>query len=205
MNSTWLASSVEVACNSALALDPEVRAQLGELSDKVIAVEIEGLNTVLFFFPSAQGVQVLSRYAGEPDSWLRGAPLSLLRLALSDRPSDELFAGAIELRGDTHTGQRFRDILRRLNLDWEELLARVTGDDIAHQTGRVLRGLGNQAQRTRQTFEANLSEYLQEEAELLVPHSELEVFLNAVDELRSDSERLAARLARLEQLADSDK
>ncbi len=197
--STWFAGVVETACNSALAQDPEVRERLGALEGKVIAVELLGLGIRLFFFPHAQGVQVLSHYEGEADTTvLRGAPLSLLRLSLSAKPADELFAGGVELRGDTATGQAFQDILRALDLDWEELLSRVAGDDIAHQTGRLLRSAGAQLRHTGRTVEMNVSEYLHEEADLLVNRHAIDDFLHAVDDLRSDADRLEARVHRLE-------
>ncbi len=195
---TWLAAAVETACNSALALDPEVRARLGELADKVIAVELLGLDIRLYFLPHAQGVQVLSHYDGEPDTWLRGAPFSLLRLAMSAAPSDELFAGGVALHGDTVTGQAFQDTLHALRLDWEELLARVAGDDVAHQAGRAVRSIGTQAHHVAHTLEADVREYLIEEAGLLVNHHEVTPFLDGVDTLRSDVDRLEARLLRLD-------
>lgn len=195
---TWFAGAVETACNAALGLDPEVRARLGALDGKVIALELLGLGLRLYFFPHAQGVQVLGHYDGEPDTTLRGAPLSLLRLGLSDRPADELFAGGVELRGDTAAGQAFQDILRALRIDWEELLARVAGDDLAHQAGRAARAAGAQARRTGDTLALDLGEYLHEEAGLLPTRPELEAFLDAVDGLRSDADRLEARLRRLE-------
>ena len=201
----WLAAAVETACNRALALDPEVRARLATLADKVIAVELLGVGVRLYFLPHAHGVQVLSHYDGEPDTLLRGAPLSLLRLALSTAPSDELFAGGAELRGDTATGQAFQDILRAVHLDWEELLARATGDAVAHQAGRAARAVGTQAQHTVHTLEEDVREYLIEEAALLVNRHEVAGFLDAVDTLRSDADRLEARMRRLEaRLAGKD-
>ncbi len=203
---TWLAAAVETACNSALALDPEVRARLVTLADKVIAVELLGVNIRLYFLPHAQGVQVLSDYAGEADTLLRGAPLSLLRLALSAAPSDELFAGGAELRGDTATGQAFQDILRALHLDWEELLSRLAGDSVAHQAGRAARSVAAQAQHNAQTVQDDVREYLIEEAGLLVNRHEVTQFLDQVDTLRSDVDRLEARLRRLDAaLSDKDR
>ncbi len=198
IQATWLAGVVESVCNGALALDPEVRARLATLDDKVIAVDVTGLDMRLHFLPSAQGLQVLSHYEDEPDTVLRGAPLALLRLILSDKPADELFAGGIELRGDTAAGQQFQDILRALDVDWEELLARVAGDDVAHQVGRMVRGLGKQANHIGRTAELNMSEYLHEETRLVVGRDEVNAFLDAVDMLRGDGDRLEARLRRLE-------
>lgn len=194
----WFAAAVEAACNSALALDPEIRARLSVLADKVIAVELHGLDLRLYFLPHAQGVQVLGGYEGEPDVLLRGAPLALMRLALSAAPSDELFAGGVELRGDTATGQAFQDTLRALRIDWEELLARVTGDALAHQAGRAARAVGAHARHTARTLEADVREYLTEEAQLVTDRHALDAFLDAVDALRSDADRLEARLRRLE-------
>lgn len=202
---TWFAGAVETACNSALALDPEVRERLGALEGKVIAVELLGLGIQLVFFPHAQGVQVLSHFEGEADTVIRGAPLSLLRLSLSAKPADELFAGGVELSGDTVTGQAFQDILRALDLDWEELLSRIAGDDIAHQAGRLLRSAGEQLRHTGRTLEMNVSEYLHEEADMLVNRHAVDDFLHAVDDLRSDADRLVARVHRLEAtLANKD-
>ena len=195
---SWFAGAVEAACNGALALDPEVRARLGALADKVIAMELVGLDLRLYFLPHSSGVQVMSAYEGEPDVLLRGTPLALLRLAVSAAPSDELFAGGAELRGDTATGQAFQDILSALRIDWEELLARIAGDDVAHQVGRAARATGAQLQRTARTLEADAREYLTEEAELLVDRHEVNGFLDAVDTVRSDADRLQARLRRLE-------
>ena len=193
----WFAAAVEAACNGALALDPEIRARLGALADKVVAVELQGVNLCLYFLPHMHGVQVLSAYEGQPDVLLRGAPLALLRLAVSAAPSDELFAGGVELRGDTATGQAFQDILRALHIDWEELLARVAGDDVAHQTGRAARAAVAQVRHAVRSLEADTGEYLTEEAELLTTRHELDGFLDSVDVLRSDVDRLEARLRRL--------
>ena len=195
---SWFAGAMEAACNAALALDPEIRARLGALADKVIAVELQGVNLRLHFLPHMQGVQVLSAYEGEPDVLLRGAPLALLRLAVSATPSDALFAGGVEVRGDAATGQAFQDILRALRIDWEELVARVAGDDVAHQTGRAARAAAAQVRHVARSLEADTGEYLIEEAELLTPRHDLEGFLNSVDVLRSDVDRLEARLQRLE-------
>ena len=195
---SWFAGAIEAACNAALALDPEIRARLGALTDKVIAVDLQGVNIRLYFLPHMHGVQVLSVYEGEPDVLLRGAPLALLRLAVSAAPSDELFAGGVEVRGDTATGQAFQDILRALRIDWEELLARVVGDDVAHQTGRAVRAAAAQVRHAAGSLETDAGEYLTEEAELLTTRHELDGFLDSVDVLRSDVDRLEARLRRLE-------
>ncbi len=52
--------------------------------------------------------------------------------------------------------------------------------------------------RAGRRFGENIAEYLQEESRALVNKTELEEFLRGVDELREASDRIEARLRRLE-------
>ena len=54
------------------------------------------------------------------------------------------------------------------------------------------------AARAGRRFGENIAEYLQEESRDLVNKTELEEFLRGVDELREASDRIEARLRRLE-------
>ncbi len=54
------------------------------------------------------------------------------------------------------------------------------------------------ARGVRRTAGENIAEYLQEESRDLVNRTELDEFLHGVDELRETSDRIEARLARLE-------
>jgi ubiquinone biosynthesis protein UbiJ len=86
---------------------------------------------------------------------------------------------------------------------WEEQLSHITGDIIARQIGNVARLSGKFISDSRNTLEQDVSEYLQEEARLLPTHTEVNDFLEDVDQLRSDVDRLNARIERLLQARDS--
>jgi ubiquinone biosynthesis protein UbiJ len=96
----------------------------------------------------------------------------------------------------------FRDLGRRLylnlDLDWEEPLARLFGDPLGHELGRAARAAFAWHRQALKTFGLNTAEYLQEEARLLPVRDEVEAFLNGVDGVRADVDRLAARLQRLQ-------
>ncbi|MEN8174488.1 MAG: SCP2 sterol-binding domain-containing protein [Pseudomonadota bacterium] len=185
--------------NRVLALDEESRARFAALHGRVIGVEVLGVGLVLYFVADQTGrLQVLSSVEGEPDCLIRGAPLDLARSALSSRPEDQLFRGRVELRGETDLAQAFTDILASLDLDWEELLARLVGDIPAHEVGEAARFTGRWAERTGRILEQDLSEYLQEERRLLPTRYEVEEWQDAVDVIRDDVDRLEARLKRLD-------
>ena len=72
----------EQTINTCLRLDPVSLAAFAQLHGKVIAVDIEGLAARLYCLPGPEGLSLLTQYAGEPDTVLRGTPLGLLQLAL---------------------------------------------------------------------------------------------------------------------------
>ena len=88
-----------------------------------------------------------------------------------------------------------------VDIDWEEHLSRLVGDVVAHEVGGAARAARAFGRRAGRTAEQNLREYLQEEARLLPTRYELKELLDAVDVLRDDVERLAARVERLRRRA----
>jgi ubiquinone biosynthesis protein UbiJ len=200
-SSPTLAAALESALNVYLRQVPGWEQRAAALQGKVIALSITGTDLTLYFFPAAEGVQVLSRYEGDIDTHLSGSPLGFARLAL-DRREDALFQGAVRIEGDTGIGEQFQELLAGADWDWEEQLSRFTGDVIAHQAGALARQAKRFFDDSRETLTRDTGEYLQEEARLLPTRVEVEYFLSDVDRLRDDVSRLEARVARLLRLAD---
>ncbi|MEN8800751.1 MAG: SCP2 sterol-binding domain-containing protein [Thiogranum sp.] len=200
---TTLAAALETALDLYLKQDPQARQGCAALEGKIIGLDITGLGLSLYFLPGSHGIQVSSHYEGDVDTQLTGSPLGFARLALGSR-EDTLFKGAVEIKGDTETGQQFQDLLANTDWDWEEQLSHITGDVIARQIGNVARLSGKFINDSRNTLEQDVSEYLQEEARLLPTGSEVGNFLEDVDQLRADVDRLDARIARLLQTMDSE-
>jgi ubiquinone biosynthesis protein UbiJ len=191
-------AGLETALNGYLGLDPVTRQRLAALHGRTVGVEMAGLGLTLFFTADEAGVlQVYGRHEGEPDCWLRGTPLDLLRAGDREAGADQLFSQRVRIEGDSGLAQRFGAILGDVDIDWEEHLSRIVGDVAAHEVGSAARAARELGQRTGRTAEQNLREYLQEESRLLPTRYEVKEFLDAVDVLRDDVERLAARVERL--------
>jgi ubiquinone biosynthesis protein UbiJ len=191
------------ALNGYLALDPEAGRRLSALEGRVLGIEVSGLDLRLYLAIEAGRIAVLDDIGRAPDGWLRGPPLALSRLALGGDSRAPLREGVAIIEGDTELAEALSEILRGADVDWEELLAQRTGDVFAHQAGRAARaGIGFVTQGRKVLGQA-LTEYLQEEARLLVTRAELAPFLDAVDALRMDADRLAARVTRLAPVVSS--
>ena len=194
----------ERALNRYIQLDPEAPRRLEPLQGRIVCFEVAGFEQRLFFIPGARGLQVFGRYEGEPDCIVRGPPLALARMGLERRKEDRLFSGDVQVLGDTHVANQFGAFIARLDVDWEEQLARLLGDPLAHELGRTASGARRWARRSGETLSADLGEYLVEEARLLPSRYEVEQFLAEVDRLRDDVERLAARIERMRRSQGSE-
>ena len=193
-------SGIEQSVNKLLKMDPEARSRLARLHGRIIALHLRGLEITLYFVPTHDGLlQLLGSIEGEADCTLSGSPLDLMRSGDKEAGAGQLFAGHVSISGDTGLAHSFGATMANLDIDWEEQLSHFTGDPLAHHLGRGAREIAGYLAQGKQTVESNFAEYLTEEARLLPHPYEVEEFLDEVDRLKDDTERLLARFARLRQ------
>jgi ubiquinone biosynthesis protein UbiJ len=199
--------ALEGALNRYLNLDPDTPSRFVALSGKVIAVELEGLGRTIYFAPEPDGVRILADYAGVPDATLRGTPWALLRMGSLQSDSREaraaLVLGEIRIDGDVELGQRFKQILDAVEIDWEEHLAGFVGDLLAHKLGNAARAVQGWGRQAAARLGQGFAEYQQEEAYSLPRPDDVQNFIGAVDTLRDDVERLEQRVERLRRRLES--
>lgn len=180
ITSDWL----QAAFNAGLALDPEIHARLKPMAGRVICIRLKLLERDLYLFPHEQGIDIRADYAGEVDTILAGTPLALLKMGLSKQTAPLLLKGEISIEGDTQLGREFKKVLASLNIDWEEVAAKLLGDVSAHQLFKTLHSIHAWGKKALHSIAENTSEYLQEESRDVVSGAELEYFYQQVDELR---------------------
>ncbi len=198
--STAACAALQQVVNAALTLDPDTLARLAPLQGRVVALHLDGIERTLFLLPGPEGLTLYAHFDGEVDTRLSGTPLALARMSTSHRPGEVMFGAGVRIDGDVELGQQFKAILAQLDIDWEEHLSRLVGDALAHQAGRLLRGLRAWAGQSEAALGEDTADYLMEERRWLPHRDEVSEFLDQVDTLRSDAERLQARIARLDRL-----
>jgi len=199
-----LLAVLEQGINACVALDPEGAESFAALAGRMIRIEIKGFGTRVTLIPGLRGLQLFGHYDAAPDCVIRATPLGLARLGMLERKEEPLIAGEVEIEGDVGLAQDFSAALAGLRIDWEEQLARLIGDPFAHRVGEQFREARHWSERSSETLVADVREYLQEERRLLPTRYEIAAFLERVDGLRDDAERLGARIERLRQrLAES--
>lgn len=197
INNDLLALSIESALNAYLGMDPDVAVVMNEIDGRVIEFKVIGAGISLYFTPCNGRVQVSSKFDDKPDAVISGSLLTLTRVGLSGDPSKMLSGTEIEFSGDLDAGRTFYEALLSVDIEWEELLAGRIGDIAAHQFGNVVRDIRAWISRSRDSLRMDLSEYLQEESKIVPTPVEIEAFMDGVDTLRSDVDRLQARVDRM--------
>ena len=121
----------------------------------------------------------------------------MLRLGLGADYQSMLNSGVLKIEGDVELANQLRAIFMRVDIDWEEVASKCVGDSLAYQLGVFARRAKNYQLRSVENLRLDVSEYLQEESRITPTKVEIEKFLNDVDELDADIERLEAHTRRL--------
>lgn len=188
---------LEDLLNRGVAASTEAAALCSRLAGRCVRLDLEGLPGSLEFAVDEEGsLRVMPGGTDEPDCVIRALPIGLLRAGVTGR-ADGLAAGGADVRGDPVVAQDFQQLLKLARPDWEEELSRLVGDVAAHQLGSVARGLAGWGMRAADTLALDAGEFLTEESRQVPTRYELEEFLDSVDAMRDDVDRLEARMARL--------
>lgn len=188
---------LEVVMNRALLLDPAAVERLAPLLGKVVAIEIAGLPRAQMIFHSG-AVRLLSDAAAVPHVTLHASLPQLLSAAARHSADSSAAAGAgIAVNGDVGTVRDLQAWLDAFHVDWEERLAGLLGSELARPIARLLGELQQWARSVGTTARQDVEEYLKEESDLVPDAAAVSAFSAAVEQVRSDTERLAARIQRL--------
>jgi len=125
---------------------------------------------------------------------------AILKISRDGIENAELKPGELEISGDPIVGQRFANLIAELNINWQSLLAEHLGDSPAHTITQFAKLSREFVEQSKTQLHEQFSQLIGDELELSVKTDSVNDFLDNVDTLRSDTERLAARLKRLQQI-----
>lgn len=187
-------AAVEQGVNRLLAWDPLVNEQMRPLYGMVVAIDISDLN-LLFYFSFDDGyIGVQSDLIGQADLTVRGELAAFVKMGLQYN-RDELPSG-LEIIGDASLAQQLQRFMAVAQIDWEEIMAQLSGDFVATRFGHIFRRGRSEMARNRENLCANATEFLHYEGKILPARQEVDSFCQQVDHLRHDVARLQARLDR---------
>ncbi|CAB1274766.1 ubiquinone biosynthesis accessory factor UbiJ [Candidatus Nitrosacidococcus tergens] len=193
-----LLAPIAAIINTILQYHPNHNQRLINLSGKYLKVELTDLQIEIFIKITASNIELSTFTEAIPKATLSGTTLAFLKTAVSYAQSPKiLFTGDIQIHGDVEFIQQLKQFVQESNLDWEEILSKYTGDILAYQISSNVRYVKSWGSNTVKALSQSLTEYLHEEIQLLPNHGEVIHFLDTVDHLRAQLNRLEARIQRL--------
>jgi len=199
MLSTSALLILESSLNKLIATDSVTVAALAKLSGRVIEFKVTDAPIHCYILPYTQGVELQQHYQSDADATLTGSLKHFRELTLSEDSSEHFFGNGISISGDTQLAATFSRIMNNAKIDWQGIIACVSGDLVAAELANLFNRSKTQFNITKDSLELNIAEYLQEEARTLPSPVEIEAFIEDIDGVRSAVDRFEARLNILEQ------
>ncbi|MDO6692336.1 SCP2 sterol-binding domain-containing protein [Aliiglaciecola sp. 3_MG-2023] len=195
-----VSSGIERIINQLLKLDASSVLLLQKLSNKQLSVDIHELPWI-FKFSFSDQVDVLTVMPDEEllsDCHLALSLSTLQKLKDTSQITRLIQNGELVLEGDVAIAQQFSQLITELDIDWEELLSKYTGDLLAHNTFRLGKKLIHSAKAKANRLATTLGDAAIEEKRIAAPAILVVDFCDQVNELRSATDRLSAKISRLE-------
>lgn len=207
--------ALEAALNRAVALDPDTRDGLAALDGRAIVLALDARDAAPGdTAPLALRITVAGQRLAvgpvdaeaRPDLAVRttlgGLVSTGLRVVLPKVLGQEAEpaappVGRMRIEGDADLARHLQRMAERFDPDWQQPFTRVFGDVLGVQVANGVRAALRGARDGGRSLAQSAAEYLTEESRDVVPRAELDAFLDDVDALRDDTERLSARIARL--------
>jgi len=187
----------ELASNSALEYEPKSLERLKKLDGKTMVLTIKPINQSIAVTPSQEGVEYSRDIPDLADVTLTTTIGAMIKISRDGFEQADLQPGELEMSGDPIIGQRFAQIIADLDIDWDGLLAEHLGDSTARILTTAAGFTRDVAKQSKIRLQSQLNNLITDELGITASAEEVERFLDDVDTLRADAERLALRLQRL--------
>lgn len=194
-----LCASIETSINAVLKYDPAATTALAHYAGKRIRIQSDDW-FILVVSITDNGLQLSLQDDGECDTTIFGSLTELLAVALASDKADALMNGDVDISGSSALVLDLANILQTLDIDWEALIAPISGGILAHQIGKGFRSLFKWGKDSSATLATSSKQYLEDEIQVLVPKPLAEYFTDQVSDLRLATDRAEARLQHIKTL-----
>lgn len=206
--SVALAKALEKGINTALLYDPGTRLKLNKLYDCVIQFECSSPKLSFFFEIDKKNNSVLVSSYSENNitTKVSGSLFDILVLLASSEGIgsasgiNSLANSGLSILGNSARLSKLQNMMQGIDIDWEQAFIDITsplgesGNVISHQAATTIKHFLAWIKKSRITFNKNIAAYLSEELRAIPAKPEFETFYEGVSTLRSDVDRLQAKI-----------
>jgi len=185
---------LETGVNKLHQLDSTAKQKRKALDGTIIGVSLKEINKPLYFVISNQQIDLLSRFEGEPDCFIRLNFLALIDLQDSHQLTTLIKSGQLEVDGDIKIVQQFALLLTEMEIDWEEHLSAKVGDLLAHKMVYLVKQAHKQLTKQSSRAHQQLTEIITEELKLAPGPLEVAHFCDQVSDIEKRLNALEKKL-----------
>ena len=167
------------------------RAQLLPFAGKTVQFNIPPAKASLTILEN--GGLAMAGETAQSDASVSLSPSLALRLLAQDPAA----TSQIRIEGDTELASTLAKTLQSMRWDYEEDLSQLIGDIPATKISSLSKHAIQTAKAQAINLTEMVAEYWQEEQPLIAKKRHVEAFVQDVDKLRDDAERLEKRIAKL--------
>ena len=196
-------AALENAVNAALVLDPATAGRLQALPEQTFKICCTEPELEIYIINRDNKIELLAHCEQPVTTAIKGPATEYAQLLNASDRGSALINSGLTLQGDSAALIKLQEIISDIELDWEGQLAKLLGDAPAHLLGQTARHIYQWKQQTQAVFLRHLEEFLHEESQLVPAKEEVEHFIDQVQQLSDDTERLEKRINKLKQLIKS--
>ncbi|MGB5445421.1 MAG: SCP2 sterol-binding domain-containing protein [Psychromonas sp.] len=184
---------LETTVNKLQQLDASALQRRKQLNGTIIGVLLKELNKPLYFVISTQQIDILSKYEGSTDCFIRLNLSALKELQNNHQITHLIKTEQLEVEGDIQTVQRFASLITEMDIDWEEHLSAYIGDVLAHKLCYQFKQCRQNIELQIKKIEKNSAAYITEELKIAPGPLEVVYFCEQVDDLKKQADALEKR------------
>jgi len=179
--------------NRYLDCDPERAQALENINDKILSITIKEANFTLIM--QVQNARFFEADLSQQIDASIIVSMHVLSGKMRGQDQNQLLKdGIIEIQGDSHVASVFNKVMNEIEIDWQDVISKYTGDIVAHQIATGAKSVASVLRRLGDNLRLDVRDYLQDDLQIAVTESEVEHFVEQVDDLRARTDRLEARL-----------
>jgi len=189
-----LCAFLETGVNKLHHLDSGANNKRKQLNGTVIGVSLKELNLPLFFVVSTQQVDVLNKFEGQTDCYIRVSFSALNKLQDNHQLTNLIKSGELEVEGNIQLVQQFSSLLTEMDIDWEEHLSHKVGDVVAHKLCYHAKKIQKGAKSQVCKIQKQSALYATEEIKMAPSGLEVAHFCDQVSYLESQTDKLLMQI-----------
>ena len=163
-----------------------------KLNGKYIYIILDNTSMTIYIEILDNTFKLSESIDNQPNLTLQGSPIAFLNYINNSNVEN-----SIQIFGNAALAEDFSGLMAKINIDWEQIIADYTSDDIAFYTSKFINFLKNKKSEIDNSFIRNTKEYFRDETDIIPSKEQINKHIEDVDNLRNKIEVLEAKFKKL--------